>query len=649
MKSTPNQELHTIGYLFGGLCFLLIGYWVNNNLYIFDDRLTISQQQDSYLLIPLPIWCVNVVAGGLLLYALLLILPNFTVLHQSRPLLRFQYAVFCIMLFICVLPLYTHLNTARLNDVRGRSDLYSLIIYSVGIALCFRGLLSNYPAFIHTIGSRIFQWIHNISTRTFLLCAIAGTLIICCVISHMLFDGTAGTYDGCIYMFQARLFSHGMLSAQTPPEPQFFQISHIILSDKWYTQYPPGFPAVLTLGVLLRIPWLVNPLLGSLTIAGIYLIADELYGRNTAKLSALLACTSSFFLFMSSEFLAHTSTLFFITAAFLSFVWVVKKKRPLLSALVCGTAIGIALLCRPYTTAWFCVSLGIAVIVKRRHLAIQHILIGAVPLITAVLAFFAYNAATTGDPFLFGYIVAHGQEHLPGFHQDPWLEKPHTIIQGLKYLFGNLNGLNNYLFEWPVPSLIFVAIYLAFGKKETWDWLLVGWLSSLFIGHVFYFYSNIYLGPRFVFETLPAAILLTSKGIATSTQLLATWQKTPSYAHARSAICFILTVLFLFAMLLNIPTTVKSYQSQHYGKDVTIHKYLEENSVERGLVFVKDEPTYRVHYPFNAPFAESHIYAKDRGTKNEEFAKKFPDYRYFIADDENIKEVSIDELKQSEK
>ena len=80
-------------------------------------------------------------------------------------------------------------------------------------------------------------------------------------------------------------------------------------------------------------------------------------------------------------------------------------------------------ICRPYTTAWFCVSLGIAAIVMRKQLSIQHILVGAVPFTAAVLAFLAYNAATTGHPFLFGYIAAHGKEHLPGFHQDPWLEQ----------------------------------------------------------------------------------------------------------------------------------------------------------------------------------------------------------------------------------
>ena len=643
MTSGHLQWWRTGSYLFGGLCFLIIGYWVKNQFVFFTDKVLISWQQSSYLLIPFPIWGVNVIAGMLLLYTLLLILPNFTVLQQQG----FQYAVFCILLFICVLPLHIHFSTARFNDVRRLSDAYSLIVNSVGIALCFRGLLGKRLSLIHTIGSRLFLWIRNIPSYLFILVLVVSSVLICSGISWYLFDGVPGTFDGCLYMFQARLFSHGTLSAQIPPEPHFFQNTLVILSDKWYTQFPPGYPAILALGVLLRMPWLVNPMLGALTIGGIYLIANELYENNTAKLSALLASTGGFFLFMSSEFLSHSSTLFFITVAFLSFVWMVKKKRPLVSSIACGTALGIAMLCRPYTTTWFCICMGIAAIVMRKQLSIRYILIGTIPLIAAGLAFLAYNAATTGHPLLFGYIAAHGKEHLPGFHQDPWMEDPHTIVQGLKYLIGNLNGLNYYLFEWPIPSLFFVALYLAFGKKEEWEWILVGWIGALLIAQVFYFFNEFALGPRFVYETLPASIILTSRGIALSARFLANWDKTLPYAHAKSEFCFILIVLFLFAMLFNIPIRGKSYR--HHGGDVTIHKYLNKNNIEKALVFVKDKRTYRVHYPFNAPFAKSHIYAKDRGSENKTLADRFPGYRYFISDEETVvEEVSIDELQQSE-
>ena len=49
---------------------------------------------------------------------------------------------------------------------------------------------------------------------------------------------------------------------------------------------------------------------------------------------------------------------------------------------------------------------------------------------------------------------------------------------------------------------------------------------------------------------------------------------------------------------------------------------------------MKDARAYQVHYPFNAPFAKPHLYAKDRGSENKILAEKFPGYRYFIGVDE---------------
>ena len=445
-------------------------------------------------------------------------------------------------------------------------------------------------------------------------------------------------------MFQARLFANGMLSAPLPPEPQFFEAQHAILSDKWYTMYPPGYPTILALGVLFRISWLVNPILGALTIVCIYLLAKELYGDNIAKLSAMLACASSFFIFMSSEFMSHSSALFLVTLSFLSFVWMVKKKRPLLSAVVCGASLGIALLCRPYTTVWICVPLGIAAIVARKELSLRHILIGFIPIIVACFAFLAYNYATTGNPLLFGYIARHGKTHYPGFHQDPWRDQFHTAAQGLKYVIGNLNGLNYYLFEWPMPSLFFACLFLAYGKKSLWEWLLVGWIGALLVGHFFYFFNQLAFGPRFVYESLPALILLTSRGLSLTTQFMTSQWKSLSEVHAQNILCLVLLGLFLFAFLFNVPSTAKSYQS--FGKDVTIQKYLNENDVVQALVFVKGARTHWVHYPFNVPFAKPHIYAKDRGSENKKLAEKFPEYRYFIAAQGKVEEVSIDELQE---
>ncbi len=643
MRGPFLQWCRTGSYLLSAVFFLWLGDRVQKHLVILEDNLDrdvlLVLRESPYLSFTFPLWSVNVIAGVLLFCTLFLIMPVISVLWQRL----FHFAIFCILLFICVLPLHLHFDNARFNYKNLLFLSYTLILGSIGVVLCFRGLIRLPFSRLHTFISRLFHWIHNIRPRLFVIGAFISCILICSFISLQVFNGVPGFIDSCLYMFQARLFAGGTLSAPPPPDPEFFGITHVILSNKWYTMYPPGYPAVLALGVIFKISWLVNPFLGALTIVCIYLLAKELYGDSIAKLSAVLACASSFFLFMSSEFTSHTSTLFFVTLAFLCFVWMIKKKRPLLSAVVCGICIGIALLCRPYTTVWFCMPMGIAAVIMWKELSLRHILIGVIPILVACCAFLAYNYATTGHPLLLGYIERYGKLHYPGFHKDPWSHQFHTVTRGFKYIFGYLNALNYYIFEWPMPSLFFSCLFLAYGKKGFWEWLLVGWIGALIVGHSFYFFNKLDFGPRFVYECLPALILLTSQGLSLCMKFITSRWKTLSHAHARNILCFTLVVLFLFAFLFNVPSTAKFYQ-HYYGTDVTIQKYLNNNDVAQALVFVKGIRAYQVHYPFNAPFANPHIYAKDKGSENKKLAEKFPDHRYFIADQGKVKEVSIDEL-----
>ena len=628
------DKCHTVNCLLLSLFCLWLGQWVKKQLVVLDDGVLLILRESPYLSFSVPLWVVNSIAGFLLLFTLLLMVP---VLWRRWV----SFTVFAALLFVSTLPLHAHINSVHFNSDAHIVFSCYLIISGIGAVLCFRGLVGMQLFHLHTLLSRFFHWMRDVRPRVFPLGLFFSCILVCSFISWYVFDSMPKFVDSCAYMFQARLFAQGSLFAPIPPEPDFFTAPNVLMTEKWYSQYPPGYPALLALGVLVGIPWLVNPVLAALTIVCIYLLAKELYGDSIAKLSVVLASASSFFLLMSSEFTSHPSTLFFVTLAFLSFVWMVKKKRPLLSAVVCGVSLGMALLCRPYTTAWICVPMGVAAIVERKKLSLRHILIGAVPLLVGCFVFLAYNYATTGDPLLFGYIALYGKGHYPGFHLDPGGEQFHTIWQGLKHLLGNLNALNYYLFEWPMPSLFFACLFLSFRKKSLWEWILVGWIGSLLVGHFFYFFNELAFGPRFVYEALPALILLTSRGMFLSMQFLTSWQRL-SYAHARNVLFLTLTGLFLFGFVFNVSGTAKSYQS--YGRDISIQKYLDKEGVVHALVFVKGAKTYWVHYPFNVPFAASHIYAKDKGHENRRLAEKFPGYRYFIADEKKVIEVSIDEL-----
>lgn len=646
MRAPFLKWCRTGSYLLGAAFFIWLGYWIQEHFVvqdgILDKNVLLLFRETPYKSRYCPLWCANLIAGGILCCTLFLIMP---VTRMFR-LQWFHTTIFCLLLLICVLPIQLQFDVGGVKHETLLTRLsYRIILSSLGVVLCLRGLVCM-PKLVrlHAILDRFFLWLSIIPRRMFLVGSFISCFVICGFISWFVFDGVPGFVDSCAYMFQARLFAHGMLYAPPPTEPQFFEALHTILSNKWYTVYPPGYPAVLALGVLFKVSWLVNPFLGALTIVCIYLLAKELYGNGIAKISVVITCVSGFFLFMSSEFASHTSTLFFITLAFLSFVWMVKKKRPLLSAIVCGICLGIAFLCRPYTTFWICVPMGIAALIARKKLSLRHILIGAIPLLFACLAFCAYNYATTGHPLVLGYIQMHGKNHYPGFHQEPWGTREHTVKRGFKYVFENLNALDYYLFEWPIPALLFVCVFLAYGKKGFWEWLLLGWMVTLFVGHFFYFFNQLDFGPRFVYECLPALIIFTSQGLALSVQSISSQWRTMSYADARNNLSLMLIGLFLFAFLFNMPSTVKTYQK--YGKDVTIQKYLKKNDVPKALVFVKGYRAQQVHYPLNVPFAKPHIYAKNKGDKNIILAERFPGYRYFMADEEKVVEVSIDELQQ---
>ena len=73
----------------------------------------------------------------------------------------------------------------------------------------------------------------------------------------------------------------------------------------WFGKYPPGYPAILALGVLAGVPWLVSPLAAAATLLLQYALGRSLFGGGSGLLGALLLLLSPFFLFMSGSFMSQ--------------------------------------------------------------------------------------------------------------------------------------------------------------------------------------------------------------------------------------------------------------------------------------------------------------------------------------------------------
>src|SRR5262245_26669134 len=153
--------------------------------------------------------------------------------------------------------------------------------------------------------------------------------------------------DEVSYSFQGRLMASGRLYALPPPIPEAFAVDHILMTpERWCSIYSPGWPLLLALGWILRMPWIVNPILLLISILGIGRLGRILYDDRTATLAAILFSVSPFVLLMTSGFMSHVACL---CASIWCLVFLAggNLKRDFWIA---GLLAGFALLVRPFTT-----------------------------------------------------------------------------------------------------------------------------------------------------------------------------------------------------------------------------------------------------------------------------------------------------------
>jgi len=417
----------------------------------------------------------------------------------------------------------------------------------------------------------------------------AGVALV--TISVVVFHCRPVMVDEIVQLFQARIFAAGMVKAPPPALPEFFTTQHLIVDEHgWYAQYPPGHSALLALGLWVGAPWIV-PILFSLgTIVVTVAFARRIYGEAVAGVTAALFLLSPFFLLMGASFMNHPPTLFFVSLALLAFVrW--EETRGARWPLLWGAALGAAFLCRPVCAfatggAMACFALP-EVVRRRRWVDVALAAAGFGALASSLLAF---NWATTGDPFLPGYIKLWGASHGLGFHESPWGER-HTPWTGLGDQLLNLSMLNEYLFESPVPGLAAVGAFFALGLGERrWDRRLLLLFLSLPAAYFFYWHRDSYLGPRFLHTGLAFLLPLTARallglyGAARRRRLqFGDFGRPVSLVDG---LTILMAACIVYALIVGMPSEFRIYQTRVPSMKVDLLAKARAQGLRSGLVFV---------------------------------------------------------------
>ncbi len=350
----------------------------------------------------------------------------------------------------------------------------------------------------------------------FIAIAAVVAFIAYAAVSMLVFDRRPLHIDEIVQAFQARIFAGGRLWLPSGPHPDFTTAMHVIAADgRTYGQFPPGGPAMLAVGELAGLGWLVMPALGAAAVAlfGLALPALE-PSRATRRGAVVLLALSPFMAFMSGTWMNHTATLAFLMLGSWGLVTGLAAEKPSpLRAFLGGLGFGAAATVRPTDAIAFALPAAAWYLwrsVRDRRRVVDMLASGAGVAIPIALLLWA-NWRTTGSPLLFAYQVAWGRDVGLGFHAVPWGE-PHTPARGLELLSLYFLRLQTYLFELPLPSLLPAAAALLLSRRASPGdrYLLVA--SALLVGLYFaYWHDGFYLGPRFMFALLPVLALWTAR------------------------------------------------------------------------------------------------------------------------------------------
>jgi len=501
---------------------------------------------------------------------------------------------------------------------------------------CFEKLPLNMVKLLEKVMARFYKCkgIYFIGSLLILCFLITGT--IACVV----LDQIPHVQDSIAQLFQAKIFKMGKLCVPLPAHKEFFDYNHIINDIKWYSQYPPGHSFLLMLGLFLGIPWLIGPFLGTISLLIFYLLVKNIYeDHRMAYLSSILFFLSPFFLFMSSNHMNHSSTMFFILV-FLYFYQSMFSSPSSVYPFISGLSLGCAINIRPLTGAaigtTFIYNL-LFYVYKKREIGIRKVLIFFVGISLMICLLLLYNYLTNGNPFVFGYQKKY---QTLGFLGNAQFGPPHTLKEGVINTSNNLIGLNQYLFEWPIPSLIYIFLLLYTSiRKNRWEYLFLFSSTILILGCSLYFYQDLCFGPRFYYSLTPFMIILTARGFLGIPHWLS--EKGFNKRKTESSLYLLLLLCILFTLLFSLPSLIKKYSNDYWWVTDKIQKTVKKQGITNAIVFIDcwhppgaTQPSllyYGSGFQFNSPdLKDEVIYALDLKEKNIELMKAFPNRQYYF-------------------
>jgi 4-amino-4-deoxy-L-arabinose transferase-like glycosyltransferase len=319
------------------------------------------------------------------------------------------------------------------------------------------------------------------------------------------------TDDEHAFTFGAQILETGQLSLPGYRHElrPFLANQFVMMGDSIYTQYFPGFMALLALAMKLGVPWLLNPLMGALGVVGTFLLGRELSGSKWIGVGAgFMLLLSPTYLFTSAMLFSHPVALTFTVFG----LWMLTRARASGSwshAGIGAMLLGVALFTRPLTTMVLSL-VGAAMLLSgpisdRKKL--QCLGTAALVGLVFVAGLAAYNGALTGDPFRSGYDV---NREVNGVERFKFTFEQFTSGEFLELLVFPFIRYNFWLLGWPCS--LFLLFFVPPGELRRFA--LAG-VIGVWLAHLPWTAVGVNLtGAVHYYEALPLLAILCAAGWA---------------------------------------------------------------------------------------------------------------------------------------
>lgn len=516
----------------------------------------------------------------------------------------------------------------------------TLIKPYITIATIVIGIILAYSP-ISSIINRVYKTFINLPSHIFTTIIFFVSLTLYLLVAKEVFHGIPRIDDGAGALFEARILAIGKVTLPLPPNAEFFKVFSVLGANEnvghWCGMYPPGWPILLLLGVLVGDPWIINPILGALLSITIIALGTEMFGARTGKTAGLLSIFSPFMLILSGLHLSHIPTGLFCALCLLSILKMLRTNK-WQYGLMAGFTIGMALLCRPLTAAVMGTVFGFLLLFQPKKLLrnIPGLIVAVIALSICVIIYLLFQYAITGNPFTAGHTIGMGIYGKYGFVElRPG--KAHTIANGIAHTILRIKALNDNVLNWIVPSLIIAILPFIIDRNRLKYFLLfIPAIALLIVYSAFWYYEG-YFPARYIFSAVPLLIILAAHGLI----LLNSMIKRSKTVTKRLYTGFIY-INILFVLTVSIPSHLSIYHSHFGDVEENLQKTMKFYGVHNAVVFMDSTNIERgVHEDLNDYYATGFmlndldlkndiIYVRNSREQNYKILKTYPNKNFYL-------------------